>query len=278
MLDGSIGSDGQWLKDVLSEAGVDVSKVRSVEDATGRAIIQLADDGENSIGASSFAPFLSDSDPTLIAVLHKGANYAPDPSAPSLDAYTHLLIQNEVPLPSTLAYLGASGHAGLTSVFNPSPMLSPAELRSFPWQHLSWLIVNEGELQTLLESFGIATAESSDIRAQAEGDLLKLHNAESFRPTVSVICTLGAKGILYLVPQAGSAPRIGHLPAATLQRPLKDTTGAGDCFAGFFVAGLMRGEPLEQALRTCLTACAICVEGEGAMESYPSLADVTARL
>ncbi len=200
----------------------------------------------------------------MSVVLHAGANFhIPDTDhEPDLSRYTHLLLQNEIPLPSTLAHLRAAGQVRLTTVFNPSPMLSPSELREFPWTDLTWLIVNEGELSSLLEAFGVGLAatkgENTSLRERAEVQLLALHGCSDFAPTVSVICTLGSQGILYFEsPSALSGkPTIRHLPAAKLKRPLKDTTGAGDCFAGYFVAGLMRrkeGDGLEWILQTCLT-------------------------
>lgn len=69
-----------------------------------------------------------------------------------------------------------------------------------------------------------------------------------------MICTLGAQGIIYFSPGVdGVKSRSGYLPAAKVLNGVKDTTGAGDCFAGYFAAGLMRGEDLELALQTCLT-------------------------
>ncbi|WVQ79272.1 hypothetical protein IAT38_001368 [Cryptococcus sp. DSM 104549] len=245
-LDGAIGRDGVWVKEMLEGAGVGTGKLKVLDDElTGRAIIQSAADGENSI------------------VLHAGANYY-------------------VPLPSTLSYLTSAGTASppLTTVFNPSPMLSPDQLRAFPWAHLSWLIVNEGELGDLLLAFGSkanpGAAKEEELREQASAGIRELHENEFFSKNVGVICTLGAKGILYFDPKAGG--EVGHLPAGKLVNPLKDTTGAGDCFAGYFVAGLMSGAGLEEALKTCLTACAICVENEGAMESVPARATVLDRL
>ncbi|GFZ50004.1 hypothetical protein JCM24511_07757 [Saitozyma sp. JCM 24511] len=259
VLDGCIGDDGVWVRGMLEGVGVDVGRLRVVEnEVTGRAIIQSAADGENSI------------------VLHAGANYhipASD-TPPQLSGFTHLLLQNEIPLSSTLSYLTAASSLGVISTFNPSPMLTPGQLRSFPWQSLSWLIVNEGELGDLLQAFEIPLSSSPDLRTKAEEELLALHKSKSFHPDVSIICTLGAQGILYFQP--GQA--VGHLPAATLLHPLKDTTGAGDCFAGYFVAGLMRGLELEQVLTTCLTACAMCVESAGAMESVPALDEVKQRM
>lgn len=131
--------------------------------------------------------------------------------------------------------------------------------------------MNEGELSDLLSAFGVQHSTNDQESTGGEaGDLLdrvkvgldKLHAQESFKG-VSVICTLGAKGIVYSVPPSASASsrdgqsqghgQVGHLPAAKVINGVKDTTGAGDCFAGYFAAGLMRGESSDQVLRTCLT-------------------------
>lgn len=50
-LDGAIGDDGMWVKEMLESAGVGTDKLKVVKDeVTGRAVIQSAADGENSIG------------------------------------------------------------------------------------------------------------------------------------------------------------------------------------------------------------------------------------
>ncbi|ODO06818.1 hypothetical protein I350_04178 [Cryptococcus amylolentus CBS 6273] len=264
-LDGAIGQDGVWVQDLLASAGVGVKRLLTVDDkVTGRAVIQSSQDGENSI------------------VLHAGANYhVPATNAPpSISGYTHLLLQNEIPLASTLSYLSSAGQSSppVITVFNPSPMLSPQQLRDFPWKYLSWLIVNEGELGDLLLAFGSTanpgTVSEDELREKASAGILELAANEYFSPSVGIICTLGAKGILYYQP----GQKVGYYPAAKLQYPVKDTTGAGDCFAGYFVAGLMSGQSLEEVLQSCLTACAICVESEGAMESVPTRGAVAKRL
>lgn len=176
-------------------------------------------------------------------------------------------------------------------------MLTPDELLSFPWDHLSWLIVNEGELETLLDTLDTSTTTSTfqssgDIIIDAENRIQALHKGEKFHKEVAIICTLGAKGILYFRP--GNS--VGRLDAAKVSK-VRDTTGAGDCFAGYFAAGLMRhhGESdagLEEVLKECLNvgvecgrgcvliiqACAICVESPGAMESYPTRQEVLERM
>lgn len=253
-LQGCIGSDGLWIKQLLEEGGVGVDRLKEVEgEVTGRAIIQSAADGENSIGKSPRSHYGERREWTDEVVLHKGANFhiQEEDVKPDLSDYTHLLLQNEIPLSTTLANI--QSNRDIVSIFNPSPMLSPDELAAFPWAYLSWLIVNEGELQTLLQALSSAPFHpSNDLLTDAERRIKALHGSEKFHKGVSIICTLGSKGILYFQP----GKEIGTLPAAEARR-VRDTTGAGDCFAGYFAAGLMRRqkgeEDLEEVLKICLT-------------------------
>lgn len=169
-------------------------------------------------------------------------------------------------------------------------MLTPAELRSFPWSNVSYLVVNEGEILDLLAAFGQSQSQSNGgvvefIRALA--------NSKEFGGKVRIVCTLGAQGVMYATD--GQAGEVLTKPAGKLEKAVKDTTGAGDCFLGYLAAGLMRGESVEEALDTCLAvrfetnhillgsagltfqACAICVENEGAMDSMPSLSEASQR-
>ena len=57
-----------------------------------------------------------------------------------------------------------------------------------------------------------------------------------------VIVTLGANGALYAGPEG-----MTHVPAFAVQ-PV-DTTGAGDCFVGGFLAALQRGFSYKEAAR-----------------------------
>ena len=190
-------------------------------------------------------------------VLHKGANYhiPPTDSNPDLSGYSHLLVQNEIPFDSTIAYLESAATLGITSILNPSPMPTPGQLSKFNWQKLSWLIVNEGELFRLLDALDvnddptvIPPSQTPTSRASMALDRFK-----QISQTTGVIVTLGADGLVYLDPKTQQKE---HVPAAKLQNPLKDTTGAGDCFAGYFTTGLMAAEgesSLKSILEICLT-------------------------
>lgn len=127
-------------------------------------------------------------------------------------------------------------------------MPSISQLRIFPWGQLSWLIVNEGEAAHLLASIGADDGDASvpippadwpavNSLHRAHALLAKLHSHSAFASGVNLVCTLGSAGVLARLP-ALLAPI--YLPAADLHgEEVQDTTGAGDCFTGYLVAGLM---------------------------------------
>ena len=210
------------------------------------------------------------------SVLHKGANFAPpDPPTQNdverhLIGISHLLLQNEIPWASTLAYLEYAHVQGIVTVFNPSPMPADAELHVFPWAALSWLIVNEGEAEGLLrmnggnpgnhtveEGYPINWPDDNNLRL-AFSTLNKLRHSERLVST-GVVCTLGALGVLVSI---CGLKEILYFPAAALEGNVRDTTGAGDCFTGYFVAGLMESrsnqltkDEAAELFRLCVQVC-----------------------
>jgi len=277
---GAVGEDGKWLKEFLYASGVDVSGVDVIQEPTGRAIIQVADDGENSI------------------ILFKGANFASLPVPPARMVHpstTHVLLQNEIPLETTLTYLDYALSPSLprpvTTVFNPSPMLTSSQIRTFPWHKVNWLIVNEGEVSDLCKIFELDPQMSLPDSEMVAGTPLSRLSAYPLLLRLSkhisdthIVCTLGAEGVLALVRFANDLEPI-YLRAASLRGNIRDTTGAGDCFTGYFVAGLMRlqggvlgRDNIVNILHRCVQAAGMCVEGHGAMDSIPLGEDVDTRL
>ncbi|PBK71843.1 Ribokinase-like protein [Armillaria solidipes] len=269
---GAIGRDGIWVKSQLENAGVDVSGVLVAEESTGRAVIQLTSKGENSI------------------ILYKGANFSSIPQRPMHPRTTHILLQNEIPFPDTLAQITAANDPSLpqplSTIFNPSPMPSQTQLLQFPWDKLTWLIVNEGEASDLVDILlpSPASLVPNEDYASLSAYPVILRLAERI-PTTNIVCTLGAAGVLALLPSFEGNPV--YLPAARLEGTVRDTTGAGDCFTGYLVAGLMKIEQeetpltrdrLTDVLRRCVQAAGMCVEKRGAMESIPAGSDVDTRL
>lgn len=160
-------------------------------------------------------------------------------------------------------------------------MLSPEEIRKFPWEELDWLIVNEGELAQIGEYLSEAndvgkgkhntvsaddeSASKDQIISSARSTIQSVLSQFGTSSKTGIICTIGPHGVLYTSPSSTTKTKtINHLPAAELKNPLKDTTGAGDCFAGTFVAGLMRlekdGKELEDGLEEVVKRCLIVSE------------------
>lgn len=233
---GKIGEDGRFILDALGKAGVDHTRVAISSCATGRAIIQVRDDGQNCI---LLAPGANrDIDPSYVDSVLEGA-----------EPGDMIVFQNEI---SSMEYaLGAAAGRGLTVVFNPSPITD--ELASLPLHLVDWLVLNETEGQLLSgasEPFAILSA-------------LGLRYPHS-----SIVLTLGADGVLCRT----SGGKDYRCPAR--QVPVVDTTAAGDTFTGYFLAAILAGSTVQAALESGTAAGALCVGRAGAQPSIPMSGEV----
>lgn len=231
---GRIGPDGEWLLDTLRREWIDTSLVLRSETATGQALIQVSDAGENAI------------------VLLAGANHELsqrdiDQALASCLPGTIVLTQNET---SSVPYLiERAAAAAFPVVFNPAPC-TPAVL-GYPLDKVRLLIINELEGEALTGR--TAPPEIvSELRARW--------------PRTDVILTLGAAGVVY----AGAE---GHAAAPAEAVEVVDTTAAGDTFIGYFLSSRLRGAAVDSALRTACRAAAACVSLAGAIDSIPRRCD-----
>ena len=232
---GYIGNDGTWLRDMLAEAGADVTHLQIVDTPTGHAIINVTPDGQNSI------------------VLYGGANQtvAPDDARRVITSFgegDYLLLQNEISAMPSIMRL-AYEH-GLQIVFNPAPM--DAQVPRLPLETVSCLLLNE------VEGAQLAGTE----QPQAILEVLRRRF-----PKMTVILTLGPDGVL--ASDGGSAVSV---PAPRVK--VVDTTAAGDTFTGYYLAERLRGASFADALQTACAAAAICVTRAGAAASIPTRAEV----
>lgn len=228
---GAVGADGKWTVERLMEYGVDTRRIEVMQDqATGHAIISVADDGENQI------------------VLFEGANRAITESiigAALTEASpgNTFITQNET-TGQRLAVEMAK-RLGLKVVYAAAPF-DPNSVRDvLPFTDM--LILNQVEAEQLEDALG------------------KPVNALGIE---NVVVTMGAGGCLWMT---SSGDKI-HVPAIPVE-PV-DTTGAGDTFTGYLVAGLDRGMPMRQALDLATQAGALMVTRLGTADVIPGLKEI----
>lgn len=152
--------------------------------------------------------------------------------------------QNETNLQRTGAALAKK--MGLKVAYAAAPF--SAERVQAVLEYLDFLILNEVEAQQLTEATGKAP------------DALGVRD---------VIVTLGADGADWFGPDGKQ-----HFDAIPVT-PI-DTTGAGDTFTGYLLAGLDQGMPMAQAINLATKAGALMVTRKGTADVIPDLSEVRA--
>lgn len=153
-----------------------------------------------------------------------------------------LVMQNETNLQVEAARMGHE--LGLTVCYAAAPFQADAVEAVLPY--LDFLILNEIEAEQLQKASG-----------QSVTDLEIEH----------VIVTLGSKGARYYHRGAPS-----DFPALKVEAV--DTTGAGDTFTGYVLAGMDRGMPMAQAISQANRAAALMVTRHGTADVIPDLKEV----
>lgn len=232
---GCIGQDGTDLAKTLNSANVDTSLVKTVSDKTGQAIIQVDDNGQNSI------------------LIFKGANALVttdyiDTVLKNFDNGDFIIIQNEI---SNLLYLIKSAkEKGLNIILNPSPF--DDTIKQIDLSDLYCLILNEVEATQFFD-----TDTPTDF----------LDKVKKEYPNLKVMLTLGKKGCEYHYKDY--IEEFGIFDVKVV-----DTTAAGDTFTGYFVSGIYNNNPIPDILRKASAASSIAVSKKGASSSIPTFVEV----
>lgn len=195
--------------------------------------------------ATGHALILLDAGGENSIVIHPGANRVLRPEPVEMAAGETLMIQNETNLQAETAE--AARAQGVRVIYSAAPFDVEAIRAILP--HTDILAMNEHEAAQTFAALGEAL------------------------PVAGLLITRGAAGAEYRDLRSGQV----HHVAAPKVSPV-DTTGAGDCFAGWFVAGLDAGLDVPQALRRAAAAAAIQVTREGAAGAMPTRAEVDAFL
>jgi ribokinase len=156
------------------------------------------------------------------------------------------LLQNETNLVAFTAELARG--KGLRVVYSAAPFDAEAASEVLPFTDL--LVLNEVEAEQLAGALGVTAANL---------------------PVPEVLITRGSKGARY---HSGGTDI--EVPAFKVE-PV-DTTGAGDTYLGFFVAGLSAGMDAQGAMRFASAGAAIQVTRAGTADAIPDLAEVKAFL
>ena len=238
---GAIGTDGMFLLEQLKEAGVNTDLVKILDDVrTGNAIIQNDDEGDNCI------------------VLFGGANQAitkeqVDEVFEDFTNEDYLLIQNEI---NELPYIAEKAkEEGMKIILNPSPMNE--KILKLPLDQIDYFILNEIEAMQILEM-----DEPEEIDGKYIAGLLH----ERF-PDATIVLTLGSEGSVCIFGDEYVEQLIYKVKAV-------DTTAAGDTYTGYFIAGILNGKTIKEAMDIASKASAIAVTRQGAAPSIPVLEEL----
>ena len=232
---GKVGKGSEMLIEALKSSGVLIENILKTDGVSGHTIIQVDKSGQNSIA------------------LFGGANHEIDNRfvisvMKPFKRNDILLLQNEI---NNVPYIMQRAHKkGMKIAFNPSPF--SRELLSYPLEYVNWFILNEIE--------GKEITGESDPKKIADA-LLERY------PSCAVVLTLGKNGVYYKDTKTELSHGIYAVKAV-------DTTGVGDTFTGYFLAGEVRKVDIKENLRIASIASSIAVSRNGAANSIPCIQEV----
>ena len=232
---GVLGADGQVLEKALKENRIHMDHIKRVSGNSAHTVIQVDQNGQNCI----------------IVFAGKDITFTEgemDEILTHFDTGDAVIFQNE--LDGSPVFMRKAADAGLVIIFNPSPMEDA--VFSYPLDQVSWFVVNE--------------IEGSALTGETEPERI-LDAMQKKYPRAGVVLTLGSEGAWAM----HGEDRVFQ-PAFPVKAV--DTTAAGDTFMGYFVTGMLCGEPLKSVLARAAKASSIAVSRPGAAVSIPTAEEV----
>ena len=241
---GVVGDDDQGAAMLarLQEFGVDASAVTRTAGQTGCALVVTCSE-DNQI------------------VIIPGANARVDASLADKVALSEgdiCVAQLETSVEASRRLFEQARTVGARSILNAAPADAGA-MGLIPLVDV--LIVNESECRLLA---AMPEAVFSD-----DATLLLARDRLGLASGQALIATLGPDGVA--IACADGVVRVRGEKVEVV-----DTTGAGDCFCGYFAAGLAQGKALEEAASLANIAASLAVQSRGAACSVPQYSAVEA--
>ena len=230
---GCINKNDESIIIQLNKWGVNTDNIIKVEDPTGHAIIQVNDNGENSI------------------IIHGGANHSisSEQIENTLNKFKSgdiLVLQNEINKIEEIINRGYE--IGMKIFLNPAPFTK--EIINYPLQKLDTLIFNESE------GFGLSSGE------QDKTKILKYLSKKY--PSTKLLLTLGKKGSIYIYNN-----KVIEIPANKVNSV--DTTAAGDTYIGYFISSYYKNNEVKESMEIASKAASISTTKMGGAISIPKL-------
>lgn len=211
--------------------------VRIVEGRSGNAIIQVAENGQNSI------------------ILFPGANRMNDYAFVDavLSEYSQgdlVLLQNEINMIDYI--IDRAYERGMAVALNPSPF--DRRILECSLEKVTFFLLN-----------GI---EGAQLTGRTDPERI-LDEMLSRWPSARVVLTLGEHGAIY----RDAKQTYTH---SAYKVKVEDTTAAGDTFTGYFLAAVTEGASVENGLMLASIASSIAVSQKGAVCSIPTRKQISA--
>ena len=254
-----LGGKGANQSIASARAGGDVVHIGMVGADGAWCKDRLADNGINvehvaqSSEMTGHANIVVDANGENSIVLFQGANVdqsleAVERALRSSQEGDILILQNETDLVFEAARIARG--LGLRVLYSAAPFDVEIARKMLPLVDV--LILNEIEAEQLCEALHVTLSELE---------------------VPSILVTKGGNGVLWQERETGE-----NFTAPAHNVEVVDTTGAGDCFTGYFTAALDRDASPQQAIKLASAAAALQVTRLGTGDVIPRLAEVEAFL
>ena len=236
---GMIGTDGSLLLDTCKDNGIHLDYIKTIDFKTGNAIIQVDENGQNSI------------------ILYPGSNRQitkdfVDEVLSNFEEGDLILLQNEI---NHLNYIiNQAYEKGMRIILNPSPF--DHVIKECNLEKVALFILNE--------------VEAAQMTGEENPETILKKLASQYK-NAEFVLTLGGNGSIYFGEK-------GMFRQEIYPTNVVDTTGAGDTFTGYFISEYYGGKSPKEALQIAAMAASIAVSKKGAAIAIPKLIDVKERL